>query len=48
MIGWQIGDQGFGLGVIAGLTPREDEPKGIAQGIDGGVDLGGKPKDGVL
>jgi hypothetical protein len=43
MIGWQIGDQSLGVGVVTGLTGRENEPEGVAQGIDDGVDLGGQP-----
>jgi len=43
IVGGQIGDERFGVGVVAGLTGREDEPEGIAQGIDDGMDLGGQP-----
>jgi hypothetical protein len=43
IVGGQIGDQSLGLGVVAGLTGREDEPERIAQGVDDGVDLGGQP-----
>jgi hypothetical protein len=43
MMGWQIGDQGFGLGDVTDLPRREDEPQGVAQSIDDCVDLGGQP-----
>jgi len=43
MVGGQIGDERLGLGVVAGLTGREDEPERIAQGVDDGMDLGGQP-----
>jgi hypothetical protein len=42
VIGWQIGDQGCGLGNVIDLPGREDEPKRVAEGIDDGVDLGGQ------
>jgi hypothetical protein len=41
-MGWQIGDQSLSLGVVTGLTGRENEPEGVTQGIDDGVDLGGQ------
>ena len=43
MFGWQIGDQGFGVGEVTGLSGRENEAQRIAQGIDNGMDLGGQP-----
>jgi len=42
MLGGQAGDQGLGLGVVAGLTWRKNKTERVAQGIDDGVDLGGQ------
>jgi hypothetical protein len=41
MLGGQIGDQGLGLGVVAGLARRENKAEWVAQGVDDSMDLGG-------
>ena len=38
-----IGYQPLGLGDVVGLSPRQDEPQGIAQAIHAHVDLGAEP-----
>ncbi len=42
IVGGKVGDQGLGLGEVALLSWRQDEPQRIAQGIDDGMDLGGQ------
>ena len=43
IFGRQTRDQGFGVGVVAGLSWGENKSQRIAQGIDDSVDLGGQP-----
>lgn len=37
-----VGDEGFGLGMVARLPWSQDEAQRIAEGIDDGMDLGGQ------
>ena len=42
MLGGQVGDQCLRLGDVADLPGRQDEPQGIAYGIDNGMDFRGQ------
>ena len=42
MLGGQVGDQSLGLGDVADLAGRQDEPQGVPHGIDNGMDFCGQ------
>ena len=45
-VGTDRPDHRLGLSDVGPLTLRHDEPDRVAQGVDGGVDLGAEPADG--